>query len=98
MIVAAIYARKSTEQEDADEDGKSVKIQVAGAREFAKARGWTVPAAHIYIDEAISGAEKTRLASRQRLLEAIRTGPPFHVLIVRDASRFSRRDGDEAFS
>ena len=34
---------------------------------------------------------------RPRLLDMISAGPPFQVLVVRDASRFSRRDGDEAF-
>jgi len=38
-----------------------------------------------------------RLVGRQRLLDAIHARPPFQALILRDASRFSRRDGDEAF-
>ena len=40
----------------------------------------------------------TKLASRQRLLDRIQSGrAPFQVLILRDRSRFSRRDGDESF-
>src|SRR5262249_43973430 len=60
-------------------------------------KGWTVSDKHVYADDAVSGAETRRLIDRQRLLNAIHTGPPFQVLVMRDASRFSRRDGDEAF-
>src|SRR6185503_3473047 len=49
-------------------------------------------------DDAISGADTQKLVDRQRLLTSIREGhAPFQALIMRDASRFSRRDGDEAF-
>ena len=53
--------------------------------------------AHVYADDAVSGAETRKLVNRQRLLDVIAAGSPFQVLIVRDASRLSRRDGDEAF-
>jgi DNA invertase Pin-like site-specific DNA recombinase len=96
-MVAAIYARRSTEQNGADADAKSVARQVDNARAFVAARGWTVDAAHVYVDDAVSGAETRKLVNRQRLLDAIDAGPAFHVLVMRDASRFSRRDGDEAF-
>lgn len=103
-MIAAIYARKSTEQpfgkhpNAADEELKSVKTQITNARRFAAARGWSVPDAHVYADEAVSGAETKKLVQRQRLLDLIESEhPPFQILIVRDASRFSRRDGDEAF-
>ena len=94
----AIYARKSTKQVRDAED-KSVTTQVENARAFAAARGWTVDDAHVYVDDAISGAETTKLANRKRCLDAIAAGdPPFQVLLMRDQSRFSRRDGDEAFA
>lgn len=97
-MIAAIYARKSTEQTGADADAKSIARQIDNAQAFATAHGWTVADAHIYADDAISGAETRKLLNRQRLLDAIGTGrPPFQRLIMRDASRFSRRDGDEAF-
>ena len=96
---AAIYARKSTEQRGVSEEEKSVAIQIENARTFAATKGWTVADAHVYSDDAVSGAETNKLVNRQRLLHAIISGrrPPFQALIVRDASRFSRRDGDEAF-
>src|SRR5262245_15285544 len=97
-MIAAVYARKSTEQTGADADAKSVANQIANARTFARAKGWTVAEDHIYSDDAISGAEIRKLVNRQRLLDALASGrPPFQVLVMRDASRFSRRDGDEAF-
>lgn len=96
-MIAAIYARKSTEQNGADADAKSVARQIENAKAFAAAKGWTIAEAYAYADDAVSGADTRKLVNRQRLLDAIRTGPPFRVLIMRDASRFSRRDGDEAF-
>ena len=56
-MIAAIYARKSTEQTGADADAKSVARQIDNARAFAASKGWTVADAHIYADDAISGAE-----------------------------------------
>ena len=95
-MIAAIYARKSTEQNGTDADAKSVARQKDDARAFAVSKGWGI--GQVYADDAVSGAETRKLLDRQRLLDAIRTGPPFQVLVMRDASRFSRRDGDEAFS
>ena len=97
-MIAAIYARKSTEQQGADADAKSVARQIESARTFADQQGWTVADADIFADDAVSGAETSKLVNRRRLLDAIAGGPPYQVLIMRDASRFSRRDGDEAFS
>ncbi len=112
-MIAAIYARKSTKQQGAeasharrsakphggDADALSVPRQIENARTFATAKGWRVDEAHIYSDDAISGAETRKLVNRQQLLDAALNGagPPFQVLLMRDASRFSRRDGDEAF-
>jgi site-specific DNA recombinase len=98
LMIAAIYARKSTEQRNADAEAKSVVRQIENARAFAKTKGWRVDEDHVYSDDAISGAETRKLVNRQRLLDALDGDrPPFQLLIMRDASRFSRRDGDEAF-
>ena len=93
----AIYCRKSTGEDRADAEAKSVQRQVDDALAFAAARGWTVLPEHIYTDDGISGAETHKLVNRQRLLDTIHAGAPFQALIMRDTSRFSRRDGDEAF-
>jgi DNA invertase Pin-like site-specific DNA recombinase len=80
-----------------DADAKSVARQVESGRAFAASKGWTVANAHVYADAAVSGAETKKLVQRSRLLDVIGAHPPFSALILRDASRFSRRDGDEAF-
>lgn len=54
-MIAAIYARRSKEQDDAEDEAKSVNRQVENARVFATAKGWTVLEEHIYIDDGISG-------------------------------------------
>lgn len=97
-MICAIYARKSTEQNGADLDARSVVRQIESARVFAASRGWTVDSEHTYADDAVSGADVKRLLQRQRLLDLIASGrAPFQALVMRDTSRFSRQDGDEAF-
>src|SRR5262245_23407748 len=88
MMLAAIYARKSTEQNVSD-DAKSVTRQVELARAFAAERGWTV--VEEYVDDGISGAVSTKLVSRARMLAAAAEGK-FEALIVRDVDRLSRND------
>ena len=98
-MITAIYARKSTDQSDRADDAKSVTRQIENARTFAAARGWTIAEGHVYADDGISGAAVSKLKSRQRLLDQIHSGrAPFQALVVRDRSRFSRRDGDESFA
>jgi len=53
-MIAAVYARKSTDQNIADEE-KSVTRQVEHARAYAKRKGWTVADEHVYADDGISG-------------------------------------------
>ena len=100
-ITAAIYARRSKEQDDAEDETKSVNRQVENARVFATAKGWTVLDQHIYIDDGISGASSlAHLRAKAQMLNAIMSvkTPPFDVLICQAADRFSRRDGDESFT
>jgi site-specific DNA recombinase len=96
-MIAAIYARKSTAQRGVDDEAKSVALQIQNARTFAAEQGWTVDDAHVYVDDAVSGSDLRKLKARQRLLDIIKRGAPFQTLIIREQSRFSRRDGDEAF-
>ncbi len=58
-MVAAIYARKSTEQTCVSDQEKSVTRQVNHATAYAAGKGWTVDTDHIYSDDGISGAEPT---------------------------------------
>ena len=41
-MIAAIYARKSTDQTGADDEQKSVARQIEHARAYAARKGWTV--------------------------------------------------------
>ncbi len=88
-MIAAIYARKSTEQ-TATEEQKSVARQVAIAREYAKPRGWTIAESSIWTDDSISGAEFVKRPGFTSLMDAIRSTPRFEVLILYDLSRLGR--------
>ena len=46
-MIAAIYARKSTEQKGVAEEEKSVRQQVTNARDYAARQGWAVAEEHV---------------------------------------------------
>ena len=56
-MIAAIYARKSSDDSDRNEEARSTTRQVERATEYALAKGWTVDPRHVYVDDAVSGAE-----------------------------------------
>src|SRR5262245_47893985 len=88
--VAGCYARKSTEQKR-DADASSVERQVQRAREFAARKGWEFSEQHVYVDDAISGAEWVDRPEYNRMKSDIDvTRPPFQILIVADLSRIGR--------
>jgi DNA invertase Pin-like site-specific DNA recombinase len=70
-MIAAIYARKSTEQIGVADDQKSVARQIEHARAYAAARGWTVDEASVFIDDGISGAEFANRPGFLRLMNAL---------------------------
>ena len=88
-MIAAIYARKSTEQHVAD-DQKSVARQIAHTREYATRKGWIVDDAHVYVDDGIAGAEFARRPGFVRLMAALKPRPPFQALIMSEGSRLGR--------
>jgi len=53
-MIAANYARKSTDQNIADEE-KSVTRQVESARAYASRTGWTVADEYVYVDDGCPG-------------------------------------------
>jgi site-specific DNA recombinase len=87
---AAVYARKSTEQNGVAEDAKSVTRQVDQARAFATTKGWTINESSIFVDDGISGAkfgvDRPELA---RLLNALKPRQ-FDVLVVSALDRIGR--------
>ena len=97
-MIAAIYARKSTEQGGVADDAKSVTRQVEHASAYAAKRGWVVDPAHIDQDDAVSGAEFVNRPGLAQLLNALKPTPPFSVLIMAEASRLGREQIETAWT
>jgi DNA invertase Pin-like site-specific DNA recombinase len=53
-MIAAIYTRKSTDQNIADKE-KAVTRQVESARAYASRKGWTVADEYVYVDDGWPG-------------------------------------------
>jgi site-specific DNA recombinase len=87
---AAIYARRSQEQERAE----SVERQLAHARRFAEERGWVVD--HAFSDNGLSGADFDR-PGLTRLLGTLTPHPPFRILVVMDLDRIGREQYERAY-
>ena len=81
---AAIYARYSSENQRPE----SIEDQVSACRRFAKERRYTIDQAHIYKDEAASGAREDRPGLKA--LRAAAVDAPFQVVLVDDLSRLAR--------
>src|SRR5437899_766673 len=56
-MLAAIYARKSTDDSDRNEEARSITRQVERATEYAKKKGWTVDPRYIFVDDAVTGGK-----------------------------------------
>ena len=90
MVIAAIYARKSTEQSGVNDEENSVTRQIEHATAYAARKGWTVAEEHIYVDDGVSGAEFVRRQGFLRLMNALKPRPPFQFLIMSEESRLGR--------
>lgn len=89
-MLAAIYARKSTDDSDRNAEARSSTRQVERATEYAIAKGWTVDPHHVYVDDAVSGAEWKHRPGFNALLAACEPRLPFGVLVVSALSRSGR--------
>ena len=69
---AAIYARKSNDDNDRNEGNKSVTRQIERARAYIEARGWGMDEAHIFVDDGISGAEFIKRPGLLRMLNGLK--------------------------
>jgi site-specific DNA recombinase len=96
-MIAAVYCRKSTDQNIADEE-KSVTRQLERARAYAARKGWTVDNAHVYTDDGISGAEFLKRPGFLRLMNALKPRAPFQVLIMSEESRLGREQIETAYA
>jgi DNA invertase Pin-like site-specific DNA recombinase len=55
-MIAAVYARKSTDDSDRNEEARSTVRQVERVTAYAQSKGWTVDARYIFTGDAVSGA------------------------------------------
>ena len=97
-MIAAIYARKSTEQNGVADAEKSVTRQIEHATDYAVGKGWSVAEEYIYCDDGISGAEFENRPGFLRLMNAITPQPPFQVLIMSEESRLGREAIETAYA
>jgi DNA invertase Pin-like site-specific DNA recombinase len=96
-MIAAIYARKSTEQTGTTQEARSVTRQIDHARAYAATKGWTVAEAHVYVDDGISGAEFAKRPGLVRLINTLTPRPPFQVLVMSGESRLGREQIETAY-
>ncbi|MDQ3831692.1 MAG: recombinase family protein [Candidatus Tectomicrobia bacterium] len=87
---AAIYARVSTEGQG---KGFSIPTQIEAGQKLAEREGYTVPEAHVLIDEGISGTTMERPGLRT-LRELVKT-KAIAAVIVYDPDRLSRNLGHQ---
>jgi site-specific DNA recombinase len=90
MTTCAIYARKSSDDSDRDQETRSTQRQVEHATAFAQAKGWTVDPLFIFVDEAVSGAEWKHRPGWNKLVATLDPKPPFGVVVVSEISRVGR--------
>ena len=99
MNAAAIYARKSSDQNAVVDEAKSVQRQIDHATAYAARKGWTIADEHVYADDGVSGAlfgaARPGLA---RLLNALAPMPAFQVLIMSEESRLGREATETAWA
>lgn len=97
MMIAAIYARKSTDQKVADES-KSTTRQLEEARKFAERNGWHVADEFVFVDDGISGAEFGKRPALTRMRSMIENRrAPFHVLIVSELKSLGREMSETGY-
>ena len=89
-MIAAIYARKSTDDSDRNAEARSTQRQIDSATTYAATKGWTVDPRYIFVDENTSGAEWKQRPGFNALLAALEPRPPFDVVIVSELSRIGR--------
>jgi len=97
-MIAAIYARKSTEQNGVGDEEKSVTRQIEHAKAYAAKKGWTIAEDYVYVDDGISGAEFVKRPGFLRLMNALKPKPPFQVLIMSEESRLGREQIETAYA
>src|ERR1044072_2412271 len=97
-MIAAIYARKSTEQAGVGDAEKSVTRQIDQARAYAQSKGWIISDEDIFADDGISGAESAKRPGFLRLMNALKPRPSFQVVVMSEESRLAREAIETAYA
>jgi DNA invertase Pin-like site-specific DNA recombinase len=99
-MIAAIDARKSTEQYVVADEARSVTRQIEHGKDYAQRKGWMVDEAAVFIDDGISGAEFANRPGFVRLMNALKVKPrpAFQVLIMSEESRLGREAIETAYA
>ena len=97
-MIAAIYARKSTEQNSVGDEEKSVTRQIEHAKVYAARKRWLVDDHHVYVDDSISGAEFIKRPGFIRLMNTLSPRPPFQILVMSEESRLGREQIETAYA
>ena len=93
LLRAAIYARKSTDDNDRNPENKSVTRQVDRAKAYAESKGWRVDDEFVFTDDGISGAEFKKRPGLLRMLNALKQ---FDVVVMSELSRLGREQTQTA--
>jgi site-specific DNA recombinase len=97
-MIAAVYCRKSTFQDDRAAEERSVATQLDLARAYSSRHGWTIAAEHVYIElDGSSGAEFEHRDAFMALVAALKPRAPFDVLILYDKDRLGREQWEMAY-
>src|SRR5467141_1452456 len=97
-MIAAIYARKSTDQSGAVDEAKSVTRQIDHGRAYGARKGWHVSDDCVFVDDGISGAEFANRPGFLRLMNSLKPRPAFQVLIMSEESRLGREAIETAYA
>ena len=98
MLLAAIYARKSTDQTGVVDEQKSIARQIEHARAYAAKKGYRVLDDAVFVDDGISGAEFANRPGFLRLMNALKPKPAFSALIMSEESRLGREAIETAYA
>ena len=97
-MIAAVYARKSTDQSGVSDEQRSVARQIEHARAYAARKGWAVADEFVFVDDNISGAEFDRRPGFLRLMNALKPSAAFQVLVMSEESRLGREAIETAYA
>ena len=89
-MLCGIYARKSGDDSDKNEEARSTTRQIERATAYAQSTGWTVDLRYVYVDDAVSGAEWKHRPGWNALIATLEPRPPFGVVVVSELSRIGR--------